>query len=293
MLDTKLYTLIKVAEQGSFTKAANVLGLTQPAVSQHIRALEDEYGTRIFDRSTNRLILTREGDKLLTAARTMLSIDDKLRQELSGVNFGAKDLNIGITHTVESNRISQILTRYASERGITIRLFTHQHEKLFQRIRNYELDLAIVDGMVTDQELRKTTLDTDSLVLVVSPEHAFSSRSRISIDEIKAEKLILRLPSSGTVNLFTSTVESRGISMKEFNVILEVDNIATIKDLVRAGYGVSVLAKSACADELTKGKLIALPIEGMDMTREINIVYSKDFQYDAFLKDIVAYYREG
>ena len=292
MLDTKLYTLLKVAEQGSFTRAASLLGLTQPAVSQHIKALEDEYGVKIFDRSGSRLIVTREGEKMIAAAKAMRTINSKLQGELSGANYGAMDLNIGITHTVESNKIAQILTKYASEKGVTIKLITDTQEKLFRRLRNFELDLAIVDGAVTDPEFRKLTLDTDSLVLVVSPEHSFASRSSITIDDIKGEKLILRLPSSGTGNLFTSTVESRGISMAEFNVILEVDNIATIKDLVRAGYGVSVLAKSACADELGKGKLIALPIESMNMIREINIVYTRDFQYDAFLKEIVAYYRE-
>ena len=293
MLDTKLYTLLKVAEQGSFTKAADMLGLTQPAVSQHIRALEEEYGVRIFDRSANRLIITREGEKVIATARAMRTINNKLKDELSGIIFGARDLNIGITHTVESSRIAQVLTRYASERNVTIKLISGDQEKLARRIRSCELDLAIVDGALTDPQLKHLTLDTDSLVLIVAPEHRFAGRQRVDIDDIKSEKLILRLPSSGTLSLFAATVESRGISMSEFNVILEVDNVATIKDLVRAGYGVSLLARSACADELYKGKLIALPIRDMNMTREINIIYSKDFQYESFLKDIVALYAEG
>ena len=131
------------------------------------------------------------------------------------------------------------------------------------------------------------------LVLIADPQHRFAAKSSVSLEDIKKEKLILRLPSSGTSNMFKSAVESRGGSMNDFDVILEVDNIATIKDLVRLGYGVSVLARSACADELRKGKLSALPIEGMSMSRELNIIYSKDFMYREFLSSIESFYREA
>ena len=293
MLDTKLYTLIKVAELGNFTRASEALGLTQPAVSQHIKALEEQYGVRLFGRSGPKLVITREGEKVLAAAKAMLAINNNLMSELSGVDHGVRELSIGITHTMESNLIAQILTRYASENDVTIKLITDTQTALFSMIKNYELDLAIVDGANTDPALMSLTLDTDSLVLIVDPKHRFASRSSIGIEDIKKEKLIQRLPSSGTSNMFKSSLESRGMSMSEFDVILEVDNIATIKDLVRLGYGVSVLARSACADELGKGKLVALPIEGMSMYRELNIVYSRDFMYKEFLKSIEAFYHEA
>lgn len=292
MLDAKLYTLIKVAELGNFTKASEAIGITQPAVSQHIKALEEHYGVRLFGRSELKLVITREGEKVLAAAKAMLAINNNLMSELSGGNYGAKELSIGITHTMESNLIAQILTRYASENDVTIKLITDTQAALAKRIKNFELDVAVVDGANTDPDLMSLTLDTDSLVLIVAPGHRFSSRSSVGIDDIKKEKLILRLPSSGTHNLFKSSLESRGISASEFDVILEVDNIATIKDLVRLGYGVSVLAKSACQDELRKGKLLALPIEGMDMSRELRIIYSKDFIYKDFLKSIERFYHE-
>lgn len=293
MLDTKLYTLIKVAELGNFTRASEALGLTQPAVSQHIKALEEHYGVRLFGRSGLKLVITKEGEKVLAAAKAMLAINNNLMSELSGVDYGVHELSIGITHTMESNLIAQILTRYASENDVTIKLITDTQPALFSGIKNYELDVAVVDGAVTDPDLMSLTLDTDSLVLIADPQHRFASRSSIGLDDIKKEKLILRLPTSSTSSLFKSSLESRGMSLGEFDVILEVDNIATIKNLVRQGYGVSVLARSACMDELRKGKLSALPIEGMSMYRELNIVYSKEFMYKDFLKSIEAFYHEA
>ena len=102
--------------------------------------------------------------------------------------------------------------------------------------------------------------------------------------------MILRLPNSGTRNLFVSHLESNNLSIDDFNVILEVDNIATIKDLIRRNFGVSILAKSACVDELRKGKLVALPVENLGMIREINLVYHRDFEHTDILQDISKMY---
>lgn len=104
--------------------------------------------------------------------------------------------------------------------------------------------------------------------------------------------MIMRLPSSATRLLFEATLESLDDSIDNFNVILEVDNIATIKDLIRKDLGVSILAKSACMNEIKKGKLTALPIENLSMVRETNIVYNKDFSHIDILKDITKIYHD-
>jgi len=103
--------------------------------------------------------------------------------------------------------------------------------------------------------------------------------------------MILRLPSSTTRQLFEATLMSVNESIENFNVALEVDNVATIKDLVRKGLGVSVLPKSACMDELKKGELTVLPVENLTMMREMNIAYNKDFGYIDFLNDIIKRYQ--
>ena len=158
-------------------------------------------------------------------------------------------------------------------------------------------DIAIVEGDVSDPAIRTIRLDTDDLAVAVSNEHPLASRPSVTIDELRCERLILRLPSSGTRTLFDANLESRGMSPDDFNVILEVDNIATIKDLVRRNYGVSVLARSACMDELRKGKIRMLPIEDLTMVRQINLLYHHTFEHAEVFQDIVRIYnaatREG
>ena len=294
MIDSKLYTLLKVAELGSFTQASVALNLTQPAVSQHIRALEDELGAKLFERSGNRLLLSKQGEQAVAAAKAMVALYNNLKSDLSGGARGARELNIGITHTVESNRISEVFARYAAtNQGVTIKLVTATQTKLKRKLKSYELDLAIMDGTVSDPGLVSRGLDEDKLVLVTSPSHPLADKDFVTIQELKKEKLILRLPGSGTTDMFISSLESRDISVDDFNIILEVDNIATIKDLVRHEYGVSVLAESACYDEVMKKKLAVMPIENLDMERTISIVYAPNFPYGDFIEEIQDLYHSA
>lgn len=135
-------------------------------------------------------------------------------------------------------------------------------------------------------------LDTDYLVCVVSVDSSLARRSMVTLLDLKKEDLILRLPSSGTRNLFVAHLESAGLSIDDFNVVLEVDNVATIKDLIRKDMGVSILPRSACLDELSKGKLVGLPVENLSMIRETSLLYHADFGHDEVLQTITRLYRE-
>ena len=293
MIDPKLDSLIKVYETGSFTKAAAMLSLTQPAVSQHIQSLEKQLGLRIFERSSNMLHVTREGELVVKYARRMLMLYNNLQEELSSEKRQLTSMTIGITHTAESNPIAEALAKYAqANKNVTIKIITDTSEHLYQRLKNYELDFAIVEGRSSDAGLCYLQLDTDSLVLAVSPTCSLAEKDMVSIDELKKERLILRLPESGTRNLFVASLESRNMRIEEFNLVMEIDNIATIKDLIRRDFGVSVLAKSACLDEIYKQKLVALPIENLTMNREINLVCTKDFEHTQVLHDIISHYHQ-
>ena len=293
MIDPKLHSLMKVAETGSFTRAAEQLSLTQPAVSQHIRSLESELNVRIFERKNNELHVTHEGETVIKYARRMLSLYNNLRKDLTSEKRQLTSLTVGITHTAESNAIAEALARYVNSRsGVTIKIITDSQSNLHDMLKNYELDFAIVEGKINDPSLKYLILDTDCLVLAVSPGHRLARSGMVTIGELQKEKMILRLPDSGTRNLFVASLESQNLSIDDFNVVLEIDNIATIKDLIRRDFGVSVLAKSACMDELKKKKIVVLPIENLSMMREINIVYTQDFEHFQLLRDIVKYYNE-
>ena len=118
------------------------------------------------------------------------------------------------------------------------------------------------------------------------------SLEKEQLEDLKKERMILRLPSSATRKLFEAHLLSLGMSIDAFDVAMEVDNIATIKDLIRKDLGVSILARSACMDELRKGKLTALPIENLSMVRQMNLVYRKDFPHMELLYEILRLYHD-
>ena len=293
MLDSRLETLLQVAEDGKFTKAAQALSLTQPAVSHHIRQLEEELGAPLFVRGRGALRLTPEGEIAVKYARRFKAMSAKMKTELENAEKNATRLRVGVTHTAESNLTSEALAKCSSRNEhLSITILTDTIKNLYDMLDNYEIDLAIVEGTLPNPALRSLMLDTDYLVCAMSVENPMSRNAMVTLGELRSERMILRLPTSATRMLFESTLESIGESIASFNVSIEVDNIATIKDLVRKNLGVSILPKSACMDELRKGKIAALPIENLTMARETKLVYKKDFAHPDILQEITRMYQE-
>ena len=201
-------------------------------------------------------------------------------------------LTVGISHTMECSKVVGALASFADrDAGMMIKIITESTVSLYRKLRNLELDFAVVAGRSADAGLQYIQMDTDSLVLAVAPDHPLAQKGTITIDELKKEQLILRLPTSNTMRLFTANLVSQNLSLEDFNVILELDNIATIKDLIRRNFGVSILAKSACLDELKKHKLEVLSIENLSMNREINLVCRSDYEHPELPEKIVQIYK--
>ena len=292
MLDPKLETFITVAELKNFTKAAQALNLTQPAVSNHINQLEKEYNTKLFMRKKKDFTLTNEGKIALTYARRLKALHDKMIQKIADEQTSSSHIKIGITHTSENNNITEVLAQYANQmHNITITIITDSINNLYDMLENYQLDIAIVDGKKQSGKLNYLMLDTDYLVCVLSSQHPLAKNSSISLNQLKKENMILRLPSSSTRSLFEATLISINESIDSFNVLLEVDNVSTIKQLVMNNFGVSILPQSVCTKDVKKGKIKTLPIENLSMTRQMNIAYNKDFANIDVLNDIVTLYR--
>ena len=293
MLSAKTDTLLAVAEQQNFTKAARALSLTQPAVSHHISQLEEELGAPLFVRGKGGLRLTPQGEIAVRYAKRMKALYQKLQSELAHPERNLTKLRVGITHTSESNLTIEALARCSSQNhNLSIMILTDTIKNLYDMLENYEIDLAVVEGPHNAPEFCSLMLDTDYLVCVASVNSPLAGHAMVTLSELKNQRMILRLPSSATRMLFESALSSLNESMDHFDVTLEVDNIATIKDLVRKDMGVSILPKSACMDELRKGKLLALPIENLSMVRETRVVYNRDFAHTDFLQELTRTYQE-
>lgn len=294
MIEPKLYTLLKVNETKSFTKAAQQLNLTQPAVSQHIKSIEEELGIKIFNRTQNDLKLTIEGEIVVKYAKRLTTLYDNLRVALQDEKKQTKRLIVGVTPTAENNIISYVFTKYCNMKdNVHIKIISDTIKNLYTKLKTYEIDFAIVEGKMRDSDFNSILLDTDYLVLAVANENPLSEKSIVNLAELKKEKFILRLPNSGTRSLFEAHLQSNNLSIEDYRVILEVDNISTIKELVQKNLGVSILAKSACIEDVSKKKFKIVQIENVSMLREINLVYHHDFPHVDLLKEVVDIYYES
>ncbi len=291
MTDTKLLSLLRVTETGSFTKAAESLSLTQPAVSQHIRQLEAEYGVKLFEHAHNKFTLTNEGEVMVGFARRILAMYSQMEAALKFEREQVRSLTVGITHSAESSTIIEALAEYIRRSDdLTLKILTNTNANLFAMLRNYELDFAFVEGRTDDPYLEYFGVDTDCLILAIGPDHPLAGQRSVSVEALKAERLILRLPNSNTRDLFNAALAGVALSIRDFNVAVEIDNVATIKELVRRGFGVSVLPMSACQAELASGELFALEVEGLSMVRQINIAAPRDFSHEDMLRGIISCY---
>ena len=150
MVDVKLNTLLKVYEMGSYTRAAEKLSLTQPAVSKHIRQLERELGVSIFDRTGPKLRLTPEGKLIVRYAERVIALSDGLRRALADRSRAVDRLRVGVTHTSESSIVAEVLARYTEENVNTrITLRTDALASLYEMLKSYQIDIAIVEGDVS------------------------------------------------------------------------------------------------------------------------------------------------
>lgn len=293
LLDDKLETFVAVCETKNFTKAGEVLGLTQPAVSHHIKKLEEELNAPLFLRKKGELVLSEEGEIALLYAKRIRAICEKMQDKIKNAKTNIYKIRIGIIHTQESGLMIEALSRIAlKDDNITITFITDTIKNLYAMLENFEIDMAIIEEKPTNPDFRFTIIDTDMLVCIVSPQNPVSQKASISLQELKKQHLILRLPSSSTREKFNSALESIGESVDNFDVIIEVDSIATIRNLVKKDVGVSILSKGTCYKEIRKGSLVALPVENLSMTRETTIVYHKTFTHTEMIERIAKVYGE-
>ena len=291
MIDSKLYTLLAVYEQNSFTKAAELMNLTQPAVSQRILKLEETYGCRIFERTKPELMLTKEGERIIRTAYRLRAIEEELKRELQGREEASTVLLAGMTHLPENDAFTATLASFAPERGISFRIVTGSEEQLLGMLERGELDFFVTEKQPQSDDLRQIPIETDDLILIVPPDHPLSGKRIVGIDRVQKEKLILRGSDLKARTLFAAALEKNGLNLDSFQVIMEIDSIAAVKDLVARGFGVSVLPKSACLTELKQKKICGLRIRNLSMERERVIVFRKDFQNEDVLRDIINAYK--
>lgn len=287
MMDVRLETFITVAEIKSFTKASEILNITQPAVSQHIKFLEEYYGVIFIKKYGRSIKLTEEGQILYKYAKELDSINRSLEAELRNQDSINKTYNVGASMTVGGYVLPFILAEYKScFKNIDILLQVNNTEEIINKLLNRKIDLALIEGNFDKEKFKYTKYKDDELVLVVSNIHAFSKLKYVKMEDILKGQLILREKGSGTREIFENKVLEMGYDLKTFKPYMELGSISAIKSLVEANLGYSIISKETVKKEVEAGKVKIVKIKGIKILREFNFVYLEDSDLD-FVKHFI------
>ena len=266
-MDTRqLAAFCAVVERRSFSQAAERLGVTQPAVSLQVRALEKRLGTQLLDRSGRRVEPTEAGLRLYRGAQRLLTLEGQILDEIAGEGEGelSGELQIGASTGPAAIVVPLLLCEFQREHpGVRIALTVADTQAVVERVAARELELGIVGAARRHRAVAFEPFFDDEVILACPPGHAFAGRT-VSLEELRGESLIVMQEGAGVRQIVEDELRSVGTRLRDLDVRLELGLQESVRSAVQAGYGVTFISRSAVEPELAAGSLTAAKVEGLD-----------------------------
>ena len=291
--DRRLQAFHAVAKHRSFTKAADALCMTQPAVTFQIRQLEDQFDTRLFDRANGRITLTPAGVVALEYTERILALyaelDQKVR-ELTGQEVGV--LMIGASTTIAEFLLPRVLGEFKSRHpGIVPQLIVANSEAVQARVAERTLDLGFIEG---ESHLRTLVTDVcceDELQVVCAPSHPLARRESLALDALTEHAYISRELGSGTREVIDRHLEKSGLAPDSLQIIMEASSPEALKGLVATGLGFAIMSRVTAEKEVRLGDLVQIPL-APPLIRRLSVVYPRERIHSRIVSEFVRFARE-
>ena len=276
MLDFRHETFLTLCSCKSFTKAAGLLQITQPAVSQHIKYLEEFYGCKLFDTANRKIRLTHQGELLREFAMTVFSDSKHFKENIRSVQTDTMQFSFGATLSIGEYVMPEILSRLLTKYPeMKFHMSVANTQVLLERLNNGELDFILAEGLFDKSEYDSTLFSLEKFIPVCSPKSVFA-KDEVSFNEITKSRLILRERGSGTREIFENILQKNNYSLHAFERIIEIGNMAAIKKMVSNGLGITFLFEVAVKKEIEEGSLSLINIPDFSEQREFNFVILKN-----------------
>lgn len=293
MADRRLQVFATVARLLSFTKAAESLHMTQPAVTFQIRQLEEYFNTRLFDRTHNRITLTEAGELVKQYADQIIGMYKEMDNEVRTLTGDIQGpLIIGASTTIGEYFIPGIVGSYQNNfPDVKVRLHVANTNGIIHMVENNEIDIGIVEGPVNNKNLVKEVIWNDELVLVCPVDHALAAHKKLAIPDVLDYPFISREEGSGTREVVENYLTKRKIEPDSINIIMEFGSPESIKSAVTAGLGVSILSAATMEKELALKSLAAVPLSP-PIKRTFSIVYQRQKFRLRAMEEFLAFARQ-
>ena len=261
-----LRVFARVAEEGGFTRAAQTLRLSQPAVSKAVRELERETGMPLFERAGRATRLTAAGEALFARARELFAVERSAEEELRalrGLSGGV--LRVGASTTVATYLLFPYLARFREANpGVTLRVASANTRAIARALLERRLDIALVEGPVHHARIDVVPWREDELVLIVPPAHRLAAKRSIELRELSGEPLIVREPGSGTRRVAERALAAHDVSP---TVTLQLGSTEAIKQAVAAGLGLAFVSRFAVEEQVKLGRIAAVRVRESALRR--------------------------
>jgi len=273
-MDTRqLAAFCAVVERRSFSQAAEQLGVTQPAVSLQVRALEKRLGTQLLDRSGRRVEPTEAGRRLYRGAQRLLTLEAQVLDELAAEAEGelTGSLSIGASTGPAAIVVPQLLCEFqVAHPGIRVALEVHDTRTVVELVAERRLELGIVGAAPRHRGVRFEPFAYDEVVLVCPPGHRFAGRD-LDVHELVSETLVVMQEGAGVRRIVEDELRRLGLRLRDLDLRLELGLQESVRSAVLAGFGVTFISRAAVESDLAAGALAEARVSGMDGRREISL----------------------
>lgn len=281
LLDIRFESFLKICELKSYTKAAKELNLTQPAVSQHIKSLENEYKNKFLIYKGKDLVLTNAGKVLLNHAKKMKINEKFFAEKMMLANSDIKSIKFGATLTIGEFTLETILGDMFKEfNNYDFMIYVENTKKILSMLESGELHFALVEGLFDKSKYSSKILKNERFILTISKNHSFACRKNIKIEDLLFETLIVREKGSGSREILERALYDKNLGLDSFKKKIEIGNVNLIKNLINLDIGISFMYRDAAKKDIEAGNLIEVEIEDFVIKKEFNFVYIENEVYE-------------
>lgn len=274
MTDFRLKVFVSVARSLSFTKASKELFISQPAISKHIQELESMYGVRLFNRKGSHITLTEAGKLLKLKSESIIEQYNQLAFEMHLLhNELVGELRLGASTTIAQYVLPPLLARFTERYPqVKISLFNGNSQEIEQSLFRNELDCGLVEGITRESNLKYTHFLRDELVVIVRDGHPLANKEELTMDEFRANGLVLRERGSGTLDVFEKALSRLNIKLSMLNVQLFLGSTESIKLYLEHTDAMGVVSIRSVAREVVLGRFKIIDVPALFMEREFSFI---------------------
>lgn len=295
MEDHKLKVFCTVAETKSFSKASEIIHLTQPAVSLLVQAIEEMYETKLFDRASNTVTLTPAGEMLYKYAKEILNLYAAAEKNIGEITgFVKGSISVGASSTIGNYLLPGVIADFRKTHPkIKVHLLIGNTKRVVELLNAGNIDIGLVEGDVARQKMVVDKLVADELALIVPPLHPLAKKRNVSIFEITKEPFIFREEGSGTRQVIEKYLGKYSITPQNMMISMVLGSTEAIKESVENGIGIAIVSRWAVRKEIKYGTLKPLSFKEEKMLRDFSLIFQKkaisSHAVDEFLSYLKAY----